>query len=245
MNSAASSSSQGPMPQDSGKPHFVRKPHRHWVNIFLIKYGDWDLVPALIGKNGKNLSDIFVATNAKARVRGRGSGHLEFNRKGNSKNPKEAPVPLQLSISTDKTDPENFKTAVDMAVRQLIILTAKWKVFCESNGMWGLINEPIFAFAEVAHATAPLIANHVQAFPRQACSDPRVVAHQCHVQAGGRAPLKVPPPGGIRCYVQALGPNRPESAAPKKSTADSDDYEADLMISLRDYYAGVEIVPTS
>jgi hypothetical protein len=76
------------MPQENGKPHFVRKPHRHWVNIFLIKYGDWELVPALIGRDGKNMSDIFVATNAKARVRGRGSGHLEFNCKG--KKPKEA-----------------------------------------------------------------------------------------------------------------------------------------------------------
>ena len=93
MNSASSSLSQGPMPQENGKPHFFRKPHRHWVNIFLIKYGAWELVPALLGRAGKNMSDIFVATNAKARVRGRGSGHLEFNGKGKNK---EAPVPLQL-----------------------------------------------------------------------------------------------------------------------------------------------------
>jgi hypothetical protein len=232
------------MPQENGKPHFVRKPHRHWVNIFLIKYGDWELVPALIGHKGKNLSDINVATNAKARVRGRGSRHFEVNGKGKGKNPKEAQVPLQLSISTAKTDPDNFQKAVDMAVMQLEILTTKWKVFCESNGMWGLINAPIFAFAEVALDTAPLVAHHVQAFPRQACSDPWVLDRQCHVQAGGRAPLKVPPPGGIRCYVQSLGPNRPESAAPEKSTVESDDYEKDLMISLRDYYAGIEIAPT-
>ena len=59
---------------------------RLWAHIYLHKWHhDFDLVPMLIGRGGGTTKGIFRATNAKLRIRGRGSGHLEVDgRKGGS-----------------------------------------------------------------------------------------------------------------------------------------------------------------
>ena len=57
---------------------------RLWCHIFLNKrHDDFDLVPILIGRGGKNTQEISDLTQSKVRARGRGSGHKEvhFNKK--------------------------------------------------------------------------------------------------------------------------------------------------------------------
>lgn len=61
----------------------------------------------LIGRGGKNMSQIARATGAKVRVRGRGSNHKE--RSG-----KEAPVRLMICVSTASGEWANFAVAVAM-----------------------------------------------------------------------------------------------------------------------------------
>lgn len=206
-----------------------RRSARHSVKIFLFKYGDFDLVPTLIGYKGKNMSDIAKLADAKLRIRGRGSGYLEDDGKGNWK---EAPVHLQLAISVDKKDDAHFVRAVDLAVEQLIILTVKWSEFCECTDDHDMMYIPIFAFAEVSRAAAPLIAHHVQVHARPARTDP-FIDHHTQVRAKGW-PSKVPPPAGIQCFVKPLDP-----VVPRTDSTCGSDFENDCLKSLNAYYAGI------
>ena len=55
---------------------------RLWIHIFLHKlHREFDLVPMLIGRDGSNVKAIYMRTDAKVRIRGRGSGHLEVTHK--------------------------------------------------------------------------------------------------------------------------------------------------------------------
>ena len=84
-----------------------RQPARLWCQLLLHKqHQGFDLTPMLIGRGGCIMRDIHIATKAKVRIRGRGSGYFEVDGKS------EAPVPLMVVVSGEHTDKEEFKKAV-------------------------------------------------------------------------------------------------------------------------------------
>ena len=65
-----------------GKAKPRRPPPRLWCQLLLHKqHPGFDLIPMLIGRGGCNMRDIHVATKAKVRIRGRGSGYFEVDGK--------------------------------------------------------------------------------------------------------------------------------------------------------------------
>merc|ERR1712129_392461 len=88
----------------------------------------FDVVPRLIGRGGANLRRIAEATGAKIRVRGRGSRHLEGEHQC------EAPSPLMLAVTSDRTDSEGFQSAVEAVLGILRNLQGRYIRFCSNNG---------------------------------------------------------------------------------------------------------------
>jgi hypothetical protein len=84
------------------------------------------VVRNLIGVAGANMKAINQETNAKLRLRGRGSGFKEGPEN------KESTDDLMLCISCD--DPERFAVAKQRVTEILEDVYAKYKVFCEKTG---------------------------------------------------------------------------------------------------------------
>jgi len=82
---------------------------RFWCSFHLAEtYLKLNVVPAIIGRHGKNTRSIFEATSAKIRVRGRGSGHKEMS------TGKEAPTGLMVTVSAKSDNGACFQEAVRM-----------------------------------------------------------------------------------------------------------------------------------
>lgn len=79
-----------------------------YVNSEMVR-GGFDLNKRIIGPRGSYTRNIFEATSAKIRLRGRGSGHHEMNGK-------EAPAPLMLAITGVTGQPDKFVAACRMAI---------------------------------------------------------------------------------------------------------------------------------
>ena len=88
------------VPQPVQRKGWPRREKTEWAHILLVPPAciadELELVPRLIGHAGENTTNIWLLTNAKVRIRGRGSGHLEVDHK------KEAPVNLMMAISVTK-----------------------------------------------------------------------------------------------------------------------------------------------
>lgn len=65
--------------------------------IDMDRHADFDLVPRLIGRGGSHMREIAQACGGKVRIRGRGSGHKEQQKRGRPA--EEADVPLQIVLS--------------------------------------------------------------------------------------------------------------------------------------------------
>jgi hypothetical protein len=105
------------------RKHFQR--NQLWCHIFLNNHDpDFELVPLLIGKDGCHFREIYNATNAKIRVRGRGSGFLETNSQ-------EAPVPLMVAIKSEH--PGDFKMATRMMIARLGKVKGLFELFCQQQ----------------------------------------------------------------------------------------------------------------
>jgi hypothetical protein len=103
---------------------------RLWCHLFLNKrHPDFDLVPMLIGRSGCNMREIYQATNAKIRVRGRGSGHLEVD------GSKEAPVPLMVAVTSEGGYQVHFRTAVEMTISKLKEVQQLFVQFCQQRNL--------------------------------------------------------------------------------------------------------------
>ncbi|CAK0892224.1 unnamed protein product [Prorocentrum cordatum] len=81
-----------------------------------------------IGHRGCNMRRISVATGAKLRIRGRGSGFLE------GKDQQEAPVPLMVAVTADREDAADFVRAVEMTLQYLHSLEEPFHSFCRRHG---------------------------------------------------------------------------------------------------------------
>jgi len=74
------------------------------------------------------MSRIHAETNAKIRIRGRGSGHLEVDDKT-----REAPVPLMCVVTADRTHADAFVKAVDMTVTEIMRVAVRFQKFCRTH----------------------------------------------------------------------------------------------------------------
>jgi hypothetical protein len=134
-----------------GKPLFHGP--RLWCHILLNKkHEDFDLIPMVIGSGGKNTKAIYASTNAKVRIRGKGSGHLEVEGR------REAPVPLMCAITSHHADAQPFVLAVQMMTETLRIVSAYFQDFCKQRGIDESIDgEPIWKFGDMSTGASHLL----------------------------------------------------------------------------------------
>ncbi|CAK0816169.1 unnamed protein product [Prorocentrum cordatum] len=127
---------------------------RLWCYIFLHKrHPEFDIVPMLIGRGGRNMREINTATNAKIRVRGKGSGHLEADGRG------EAPVPLMVAVTANHADAEGFKQAIQMTLARLREVSDKYRLFCQNKGLPPPSSqETVFSIGEVSKEAKAMLA---------------------------------------------------------------------------------------
>jgi hypothetical protein len=145
----------------------VAQGDRLWCHIFLQKrHPEFDLVPILIGRSGRHMRDINQATHAKVRVRGRGSGHLELDRKMLNKvtqkmgGVQEAPVPLMVAITLQGAQRALFRTAVDMTISQLQHVQVLFVQFCEQRNLSeALMEEELWSFGEMSKDAEIVLAD--------------------------------------------------------------------------------------
>lgn len=101
---------------------------RLWAHIYLhMQVPGFDLVPRMIGRGGCNMRKIAEQTGAKVRIRGRGSGHLEIDGKA------EAPTPLMVAVTTDHEDPEGFRAAISMIMKELKTVEGRYRAFIQKQ----------------------------------------------------------------------------------------------------------------
>eukprot|EP00930_Biecheleria_cincta_P005582 TRINITY_DN10650_c0_g1_i4.p1 TRINITY_DN10650_c0_g1~~TRINITY_DN10650_c0_g1_i4.p1 ORF type:complete len:687 (-),score=133.51 TRINITY_DN10650_c0_g1_i4:93-2153(-) len=86
----------------------------------------FDLVPRIIGKSGCNTRSIADATGCKLRVRGRGSGHLEWS------TGQEAPVALMLVVTAESGAAEDFRTAVSKSLELMRAVEEDYVKHCRT-----------------------------------------------------------------------------------------------------------------
>jgi hypothetical protein len=127
------------------------------MHVLLRKAPGFDLVPMLIGGEGKNTKDIFKETGAKIRIRGKGSKYLEVD------GIHEAPVPLMIAITQEKTSMGKFHKAVKLTLALLHKVTESYKTFCK-NGR--LAEEPIFSRGAISRGAERCLKDLLQHFPR-------------------------------------------------------------------------------
>ena len=188
-------------PQQSpleGKWIWKRPPARYWAHIFLDKQYDFELVPTLIGRQGKNMKRIVNAavaagicqkSSTKARVRGRGSGHLEVDGK------REAPVPLMLAITVSKKESKEFRIAVKTAVGVLEELDNQYCSFCQKCGLQvhRRFGKVIFGFGEISTGADKVIQDYVDLYQ------------------GPMVPVKKVTPGGLIPQMASNGDSDSEA----------------------------------
>ncbi len=123
--------------------------------MFLDKrHPEFNLVPMLIGESGCHMREIHQATNARLRVRGRGSGHLEVD------GAREAPVPLMVAITSEGVDQAHFRTAVEMTISKLRIVQGLFEHFCQQRALSeSLTRKSLWRFGEMSKDAEIVLAD--------------------------------------------------------------------------------------
>jgi len=88
---------------------------------------EFQVARRIIGTKGANMKRIFKMSEAKLRLRGKGSGFLEGNTK------QESPESLHLCVSC--RDYMGYRTAVQMSTELLLSIYEDYRKFCEEKGM--------------------------------------------------------------------------------------------------------------
>jgi hypothetical protein len=142
------------------KKGWPRTQARVWMHILLRKAPGFDLVPMLIGVKGQNTKAIFEETGAKIRIRGKGSKYLEVD------GLREAPVPLMIAITQDKTCMDKFHKALKLTIALLRKVTQSFKTFCKNGGLGNLADEPIFSRGAMSRGAERCLTDLLHYFPR-------------------------------------------------------------------------------
>ena len=104
---------------------------RVWGHIFLDlppAYSEFGLVPAIIGHHGENTGTIAGETGTQIRIRGIGSGHMEFNGQ-------EARVPLMIAITHHQGNVDELSLAFAKMMTVLDYVTKKLHRWCQDRQM--------------------------------------------------------------------------------------------------------------
>jgi len=106
--------------------------YRLWCHIYLdmemLQWKDFDLIPKLIGCGGRNTRYVWEKTGTKVRIRGRGSGHLEPTTQ------REANAHLMVAVAADHGRADDFLTAVLMVKNLLGEVENKFNEHCQRKG---------------------------------------------------------------------------------------------------------------
>lgn len=98
-------------------------------NIDMEQHADFELVPRLIGRGGKHMRDIAQACGGKVRIRGRGSGHKEQQKRGQPA--VEADVPLQIALSCrDRSSLQEGKLLLEEFLKGMCV---HFERYCKRN----------------------------------------------------------------------------------------------------------------
>lgn len=114
--------------RNRGKANNTPKLYCHFcINPDMLALG-FDLPKRIIGRDGCNTSRINVATGAKVRLRGRGSGHEEAGR--------EAKVPLMLAVTLKRSQSSYFEFALRQSVDLLRRVADQFTGKARGNLFW-------------------------------------------------------------------------------------------------------------
>jgi len=102
-----------------------------FTGIDLDRDAEFELVPRLIGRGGQHMRAISDACGGKVRIRGRGSGHREEQKRGRP--PAEADVPLQIALSCK--DKNGFEEGKKLLARFLKGIGSHFERFCKGRGI--------------------------------------------------------------------------------------------------------------
>jgi hypothetical protein len=118
--------------------------------VLMPLHPQYNLVSVVIGYRGAPLQDIWWATGARIRVRGRGSRYLETC---SGSEPKEADCRLHAVLTTGEKDPAYFLLAVQMMVAHLQAVNKKYDKYCRDRQLIGLLqDQSLFGFGRVSHS---------------------------------------------------------------------------------------------
>ena len=125
---------------------------RLWCHLYLNKrHDDFRLVPILIGRGGKHTKAISDLTDTKVRIRGKGSHHAEVDCS-------EAPVPLQIAITTAADRPRDFVEAIKMMVNHMHMVDSVFSRYCDYwNLDPALQNIALWKFGEMSKDAEELL----------------------------------------------------------------------------------------
>ena len=123
-----------PDPDVHSSPEFASMhPHEQHVRKYTCRFEigidndkEFQVARRIIGQKGSNMKRIVKATDAKLRLRGRGSGYLEGAAKV------ESPEPLHLCISC--VNSSGYKQAVQLVSELLAGVYEEYKRFCRAKG---------------------------------------------------------------------------------------------------------------
>jgi len=125
----------GPATESLGQPAAAtpapgKQREKRFSCHFLVHMEDagFGVVSKLIGHHGKNMRKIAQVADAKVRVRGRGSGHIEANGV-------EADVPMMIALTTARSNEGGFRKAFAMTLDLLRDAAPRYADYCQKQGV--------------------------------------------------------------------------------------------------------------
>ena len=149
----------------------ARRPRGNARSFAHIYLHDWvpqfPLVSRIIGISGANMKAISDVTDTKLRVRGCGSGHLEFDGKGHNA---EAPAHLMLAVTGHKGHLAQLHRAVLLSIELLLCVQSQLREFCGHDVFQSFGLSTIFGFGDVSCDARSLMAPLVRLHSYVPCS---------------------------------------------------------------------------
>jgi len=100
---------------------------------------------------------IAEETNAKVRIRGKGSGHLEVDGK------LEAPTPLMVAVTTDHEQQIAFSRAIEMTLQELRKVERRYQTWCHKKNV--APEGPYFSIGLLSEGANTVLGNLLDGVP--------------------------------------------------------------------------------